>query len=202
MITAFAFATLAGAYLVAVGGLPIVLIGLASIASGIAYTGGPYPLGYHGLGDLFVMIFFGPVAVCGTMLVAHGSVDAVAFVASLAAGAIATAVLVVNNVRDITTDAKTNKRTLAVRLGRGFGVVEYGVLLAVAEMVPICLVFGFHVHPFALASLVTLPLAILLVRTLHRERAGEILNRALASTARLLLIHGGLLSLGLALGAR
>ncbi|MGH7285443.1 MAG: 1,4-dihydroxy-2-naphthoate octaprenyltransferase, partial [Polyangiaceae bacterium] len=84
MIAAFALATLAGAYLVAIGGLPIVIIGLASIASGIAYTGGPYPLGYHGLGDLFVMVFFGPVAVCGTMLVAHGSVDAVALVASLA----------------------------------------------------------------------------------------------------------------------
>ena len=200
MIASFALATIAGAYLVAIGGLPIVVIGLASIASGIAYTGGPWPLGYHGLGDLFVMVFFGPVAVCGTMLVAHGGVDAIAFVASLAAGAIATAVLVVNNVRDVTTDAKTMKRTVAVRFGRRFGVVEYAVLLAIAEIVPICLVFGFGVHPFALASLVTLPLAVLLVGTLHRERSGETLNRALASTARLLLIHGVLLSIGIALG--
>ena len=202
MVAAFALATLAGAYLVAIGGLPIVVIGLASIASGIAYTGGPYPLGYHGLGDPFVMVFFGPVAVCGTMLVAHGSVDPVAFVASLAAGAIATAVLVVNNVRDVATDTKTHKRTLAVRFGRTFGVVEYAVLLAIAEIVPICLVFGFGVHPFALTSLVTLPLAALLVRTLHRERSGEILNRALGSTARLLLIHGVLLSIGIALGGK
>ena len=202
MMVAFALATIAGLYLAAIGGLPIVVIGLASIASGIAYSGGPWPLGYHGLGDLFVMVFFGPVAVCGTMLVAHGNADAVAFVASLAAGAIATAVLVVNNVRDVATDSKTMKRTLAVRFGRGFGVAEYAVLLAIAEIVPICLVFGFGVHPFALASLVTLPLAVLLVRTLHRERNGEILNRALTSTARLLLIHGVLLSIGIALGGR
>ncbi|MGH7285566.1 MAG: UbiA family prenyltransferase, partial [Polyangiaceae bacterium] len=121
---------------------------------------------------------------------------------SLAAGAIATAVLVVNNVRDAVTDAKTGKRTLAVRFGRTFGVAQYALLLLVAEIVPICLVFGFGVHPFALASLVTLPLAALLVRTVHRERSGEILNRALGSTARLLLVHGALLSIGIALGGR
>lgn len=201
MIISFALAALVGAYLVMIGGLPIVIIGLASIASGIAYTGGPYPLGYHGLGDIFVMIFFGPVAVCGTAFVASGRFDAVAFIASLAAGALATAVLVVNNVRDVETDVKTNKRTLPVRFGRAFGVAEYALLVAAAMIVPIVLVFGFSVHPAALASLVTLPVGMKLVATLNRERAGDILNRTLANTAKLLLAYGVLLSIGIALGA-
>jgi 1,4-dihydroxy-2-naphthoate polyprenyltransferase len=201
MIVAFALAALTGVYLTMIGGLPIVIIGLASIASGIAYTGGPYPLGYHGLGDIFVMVFFGPVAVCGTTFVASGRLDAVAFVASLAAGALATGVLVVNNVRDIETDVKTNKRTLAVRFGRSFGVGEYAVLIATAMIVPIVLVFGFGVHLAALASLITLPLAVKLVTTLSRERAGDILNRTLANTAKLLLVYGVLLSVGIALSA-
>jgi 1,4-dihydroxy-2-naphthoate octaprenyltransferase len=206
MIISFALAALTGVYLTMIGGLPIVIIGLASIASGVAYTGGPYPLGYHGLGDIFVMVFFGPVAVCGTTLVASegasGRLDAVAFIASLAAGALATGVLVVNNVRDIETDVKTNKRTLAVRFGRSFGVGEYAVLVAVAMIVPIVLVFGFGVHIAALASLVTLPFAVKLVMTLNRERAGDILNRTLANTAKLLLAYGVLLSVGIALSAR
>ncbi len=201
MIASFALAALFGSYLVSIGGLPIVVIGLASIASGIAYTGGPYPLGYHGLGDFFVLVFFGPVAVCGTSFVASGRFDTVAFVASLSAGALATAVLVVNNVRDIETDVKTNKRTLPVRFGRSFGVAEYAALIVVAMIVPFVLVFGFSVHLFALASLVTLPVALRLLMTLHRERAGEILNRTLASTAKLLLVHGVLLSIGIALSA-
>jgi 1,4-dihydroxy-2-naphthoate octaprenyltransferase len=203
MIVSFALAALVGAYLVMIGGLPIVIIGLASIASGIAYTGGPYPLGYHGLGDIFVMVFFGPVAVCGTTLVASpsGRFDAVAFVASLAAGSLATAVLVVNNVRDVETDVKTNKRTLPVRFGRAFGVAEYALLVAVAMIIPFVLVFGFGVHLAALASLVTLPFGLKLILTLKNERAGEILNRTLANTAKLLLVYGVLLSIGIALSA-
>jgi 1,4-dihydroxy-2-naphthoate polyprenyltransferase len=203
MVVAFALAALSGVYLVSIGGIPIVIIGLASIASGIAYTGGPYPLGYHGLGDLFVLVFFGPVAVCGTTLVASeaaaGRIDPVSFVASLAAGALATGVLVVNNVRDIATDTKTNKRTLAVRFGRAFGVAEYATLLAIAESVPIALVFGFGVHPVALAALVTFPWAVKLIVTLHRHREGDVLNRTLANTARLLLVHGVFVAIGISL---
>jgi 1,4-dihydroxy-2-naphthoate octaprenyltransferase len=186
-------------YLVVLGGLPIVIIGLASIASGIAYTGGPYPLGYHGLGDIFVLVFFGPVAVCGTTYVAAGRFDAVSVVASIGAGALATGVLVVNNVRDVETDVKTNKRTLPVRFGRGFGVAEYAGLLLAAESVPIVLVFGFGVHLAALAALLTLPIAVKLIITLHRHREGDILNRTLANTAKLLLVHGVLLAVGISL---
>lgn len=206
MVVSFALAALVGVYLVMVGGLPIVFIGLASIASGIAYTGGPYPLGYHGLGDIFVMVFFGPVAVCGTTYVAsitaQGHVDPVSFVTSLSAGALATAVLCVNNVRDIETDIKTNKRTLAVRFGRSFGVAEYIALIAIAEIVPIVLVFGFGMHLATLAALLTLPLGLKLIMTLKNHREGEVLNRTLANTARLLLVHGVLLSIGIALSHR
>src|SRR5204862_3166524 len=100
MIAAFAAATLLGVYLVAVAGWPVVAIGLASIASGIAYTGGPWPLGYHGLGDAFVMVFFGFVAVCGTAFVQLGDVPALAVWAAVPGGALAPALIVVNNLRD------------------------------------------------------------------------------------------------------
>ncbi len=132
MVVAFGLATLAGVYLVAVGGLPIVVVGLASIASGVAYTGGPYPLGYNGLGDVFVFVFFGLVAVSGTAWVTTGTVPLLSVLAAVPVGAIATAVLVVNNVRDRETDVRAGKRTLVVRLGRRFGTVEYALLWALA----------------------------------------------------------------------
>lgn len=202
MVACFAAAFLVGIYLTAIAGWPIVVIGLASIASGIAYTGGPYPLGYNGLGDIFVMLFFGPVAVCGTMFVACGVFTPVSLVASLACGALATAVLAVNNVRDVFTDTKTGKRTLAVRFGRRFGVFEYAALVAIAEAVPVVLVVGFGVHYAALAALFTAPLGIKLAVTLAKNRDGAILNAALADTAKLLLVHGVLLSVGIALAGR
>src|SRR5262249_58572453 len=118
MLIAIGLAVLSGVYLIAVAGWPIVAVGLCSIVAGVAYTGGPYPLGYHGLGDLFVMIFFGFVAVCGTAFVQIGAVPPLAWLAAVPVGAIATGVLVVNNVRDRETDVKAGKRTLAVRFGR------------------------------------------------------------------------------------
>src|SRR3954452_12442767 len=114
MIAAFAVASVFGLYLTATVGWPIVIVGVASIAAGIAYTGGPWPLGYHGLGDLFVMVFFGFVAVCGTAFVQLGSVPCLALAAAVPVGALATAILVVNNVRDRATDERAGKRTLAV----------------------------------------------------------------------------------------
>ena len=199
MIACFAAAFLVGVYLTFVAGWPVVVIGLASIASGIAYTGGPYPLGYNGLGDVFVAFFFGPVAVCGTCYVATHAFTPVSLVASFECGALATAVLAVNNVRDVFTDTKSGKRTLAVRFGRKFGVAEYAVCIAIAELVPVALVLFFGIHPAALSGLVTLPFAVKLVTTLAKNTDGEILNGTLASTAKLLLIHGILLSIGIAL---
>ena len=128
-----------GIYLTAVAGPAIVIIGLLSMASAVAYTGGPYPLGYNGLGDVFVLVFFGFVAVGGTAFVQLGRVPAEALIAALPVGALATAILVVNNIRDVDTDVKAGKRTLAVRFGRGFAVAEYAFLLVVSFTAPVVL---------------------------------------------------------------
>jgi 1,4-dihydroxy-2-naphthoate octaprenyltransferase len=137
MILSFLLAALAGLYLTAVAGVWVVVIGLFSIAAAIAYTWGPYPLGYHGLGDVFVIAFFGFVAVVGSAWVQLGWIPEVAWGAALPPGALATAVLVVNNIRDRTSDARTGKRTLAVVLGRNAAFAEYVLLLAVAYGGPV-----------------------------------------------------------------
>jgi len=201
MIAAFAAAAGCGVYLTYVAGPAIVAIGVLSIASGIAYTGGPWPLGYNGLGDLFVFIFFGLVATCGTTFVAMGAVPPLAVVAAVPVGCIATAVLVVNNVRDCDTDVRVGKRTLAVRFGRAFGVAEYAVLLVAAYAVPVALAALGVCSPWVLLPLVTSPLAVRLARTVARAREtdGATLNACLARTGKLLLVCGVLFAAGLAL---
>ncbi len=198
MYISFALATVMGIYLTWVAGPYVLLIGVLSIASGIAYTGGPYPLGYNGLGDLFVFVFFGLVAVCGTVFVEAGRLCALAFYAALPVGALATAVLVVNNLRDGSTDVKAGKRTLVVRFGRSFGVAEYWVLLATAFVIPLYLCMSGQLGRAALLPLLSLPLAVPLGRSVLRDR-GAPLNRTLAGTARLLLVHGLLFALGIVL---
>lgn len=197
MITAVALTVPIGLYLTSVAGLPIVIIGVASILSGIAYTGGPWPLGYHGLGDVFVFVFFGLVAVTGTALVARGSVPDLAWIAAIPVGSIATAVLVVNNVRDRDTDVAAGKRTLAVRLGRRAGVIEYALLMVAAYATPIVMLVAFGRSPLVLAPLLTLPVAIRLTRTLA-VTDGRPLNACLAGTAKLLLAFGVLFAAGIA----
>ena len=197
MIVAFAIATAFGIYLAAVGGWPVVAIGIASIISGIAYTGGPWPLGYHGLGDVFVFVFFGLVAVCGTVFVQVAAVPALAVWVSLPIGALATAILVVNNLRDRTTDTRAGKRTLAVRLGRGGALGEYVALLVVAYAVPSGLACG---HAWRLLPLVTLPLAVIRVRALVRAVTGLEFNACLAGTAQLLMAYGLAFTIGLVVG--
>lgn len=195
MVAAFAVASVLGVYLLCVGGWPIAAIGIASIISGIAYTGGPFPLGYHGLGDVFVMVFFGFVAVCGTAFVQLGHVPAISVWAAVPVGALATAVLVVNNLRDRTTDARAGKRTLAVRLGRRGALAEYAILLAVAYAVPIGL--AATGQPWAALPLVTAPLAWRRLRELVGAASGPAFNASLAATAQLMLVHGALLAIGL-----
>jgi 1,4-dihydroxy-2-naphthoate polyprenyltransferase len=196
MAAAFAVATLFGAYLVWAAGWPIVIIGVLSIASGIAYTGGPYPLGYNGLGDIFVMVFFGFVAVLGTVFVQTGELPGLGWAASVPVGAIATAILVVNNVRDRSTDVYAGKRTLVVRFGRRFGEIEYAVLLAAAYAVPVALA-SWRSSAWLALPLASAPLAVILVRRVVKEE-GPPLNATLAATAKLLLLHGVLFSAGLA----
>jgi 1,4-dihydroxy-2-naphthoate octaprenyltransferase len=198
MVAAFAVAMAFGVYLTATVGWPIVAIGLASIAAGIAYTGGPWPLGYHGLGDVFVLAFFGFVAVCGTAYVQLHAVPALALWASLPVGALATAIIVVNNLRDRATDARAGKRTLAVRLGRPRAIVEYAFLLAVAYAIPVGLALAERDLWRAL-PIVTAPLALRRLRDLAAAVDGPAFNTCLAATAQLLLLHGLLFSLGLVL---
>lgn len=194
MIVAFAIASAFGLYLTMTAGWPIVAIGVCSILAGMAYTGGPWPLGYHGLGDVFVLVFFGFVAVCGTTFVQLGNIPALAVWASLPVGALATAILVVNNVRDRTTDARAGKRTLAVRLGRRGAIVEYAALLAIAYAVPLVLAIS---GPWRALPLLTAPLAWLRLRQLIAAASGPEYNACLAATAQLLLAHGALFALGL-----
>ena len=199
MVTTIGLAILAGLYLIWVAGWPVVVIGVCSVLAAVAYTGGPYPLGYHGLGDVFVMIFFGFVAVCGTVFVQTGAVPALAWLASAPVGAIATSVLVVNNVRDRETDVKAGKRTLAVRWGRRAGVIEYCTLLAVAYATPVVAVLGLHRSAWVMLPLATAPIAIRLTRTLATVE-GRPLNACLAGTAKLLLAYGVLFAAGLLAG--
>jgi 1,4-dihydroxy-2-naphthoate polyprenyltransferase len=196
MIVAFVVASAFGLYLTASVGWPIVAIGLASIIAGIAYTGGPYPLGYHGLGDIFVLAFFGFVAVCGTAFVQLGRVPALAIWASLPVGVLATAIIVVNNLRDRPTDARAGKRTLAVRLGRNGALLEYALLLAIAYAVPIGLALCTH-SPWRALPIVTAPLAVIRVRQLIAATSGPEYNASLAATAQLLLLHGFAFVIGL-----
>lgn len=198
MILAFALALLVGIYLSWVGGPWLFAIGVTCVLSGIAYTGGPFPLAYHGLGDVFVLIFFGFVAVCGTAYVQVGSIPAVAWWSAGAVGCLATAILVVNNLRDRLTDGATGKRTLAVRFGEGFTLAEYDLLLLAAYSVPAVIVLRGLGQLWVLLPYLTLPLAARVLGRVHRDR-GVALNRSLGGTARLLLLFSLLLSIGLVL---
>ena len=200
IVTAFGIATVAGAYLIALRGWPILVIGVASIAAGLAYTAGPWALAYTGLGDVFVFFFFGFVAVVGTYFTQAGTSDPEAVLAAIPIGALATAILVVNNLRDIDTDRAARKWTLAVLLGRRGARAEYGALLGAAFVVPLALWAqglrsAWVLLPFGVAMLATRTL-----QTVFEHEDGPALNRALIDTARLHLLFGLLFAVGLALG--
>ena len=194
----FGLAILPGAYLVAIGGWPILVAGLLSFASGYAYTAGPFPLGYHGLGDLFVLVFFGFVATLGCTWVQAHSLPPQAWLAAIPAGGLATAILVVNNLRDAPTDALAGKRTLAVRLGTNAARVQYSLLLALSLATPLALFLSGLARAWVLLPLLAGPLAVKPL-LLVMNAAGRELNEALAGTARLHLVVGALLALGLSL---
>jgi len=194
---AFGSAALVGVYLVGVGGWPIAMIGVLSIAAGLAYTGGPFAFGYHGLGDIAVFAFFGIAAVCGTYFVQALSLPPLAVAGSLPIGAFATAVLVVNNLRDVDTDRSVGKRTLAVRFGRRAARFEYAGLLTFAyAMLPVLWLAGAS-RAVMLFPLVTLPFAVWLIHTVWASDEGPALNAALARTAGLEIVFAALLAAGL-----
>ncbi len=201
MWAVFGAAFLVGIYLVAVAGWPVVAIGLLSLLSGYAYTGGPYPLAYHGLGDVFVFAFFGLVAVGGTYYVQALSLGPEVLVAGAGMGALTTAILVVNNLRDVETDARAGKRTLAVRIGVAGTQLEYLLLLALAFVVPFLGVSLFDWTPWSFLSLAAGMAAVFPVhRVLVRGRDPAALAPALGQTAGVTALYGFLLAGALALG--
>lgn len=194
----FLLATLCGAVLVAHAGWPVVAIGLVSIASAIAYTAGPVPLGYRGFGEVMVFAFFGPVALAGTYFVQGGTWSPAAFALSVPAGALASAVLLVNNIRDADTDRQAGKNTIVVRFGRKFGCRLHAacLVLGVAGLAASGLFLG---APGTLLALVASPLALKLVREVRLDADAPGLNRALVRTAALAAIVPVLAALGLLL---
>lgn len=188
-IACFALAVLVGMYLVARVGWPILAVGLISVVAGYAYTGGPFPLAYNGLGDLFVLVFFGFVAVSGTYFVQADALSSLAVIAGLPVGALGVALLAVNNLRDRPTDEKAGKRTLVVRFGDGAAKAEYVSMLVAAYAVPLGLWLAGGRSGWMLLPLASLPFAVPPLRKVFREK-GAILNLALAETARLQLVFG------------
>lgn len=196
-MTCFALAFLVGLYLVSVAGWPLFVVGVISLLAGYAYTGGPFPLAYNGLGDVFVLVFFGFVAVCGTYFVQTGAVTTAALIASVPVGLLGVALLAVNNTRDEKTDAAANKRTLVVRFGARFGRAEYVTCLVISALVPLVMWATGLATPWVLLTWLSLPLMRPPLRILFTQQ-GAALNLALAATARLQMVYGLLFAAGLA----
>ena len=195
----FGAAVACGAYLVAVAGPELLAVGAASILAGVLYTGGPRPYGYEGLGEVFVFAFFGVVAVAGSYFVQRQELEWQAFALSVPVGLLAAAILVVNNVRDIETDRRAGKRTLAVRLGRPRTRRLYAVaVLGAFAFAPLCWVLG-SLSAWLLAPWLTLPLAMRLIAVVRERTDGPALNGALAGTGQLQLLFCLLLGAGILL---
>lgn len=196
---AFGIAALAGVYLVAEAGWQLILVGAASIVAGVLYTGGPRPYGYEGLGEVFVFLFFGVVAVMGSYFVQTEHITWVSFALSVPVGLLACSLLMVNNIRDLDTDRRANKRTLAVRLGRAKMRTIFSVTILLAfVLVPLIWLFS-DLTPWINLALLALPLQPALARTVRERTDGAALNQALADSARLELAFCVLLSIGLLL---
>jgi 1,4-dihydroxy-2-naphthoate polyprenyltransferase len=186
----FGVAVLLGLYLVTVGGPTILIIGLICVIAGLLYTGGPWPFGYHGLGDLVCFLTFGVLAVIGTAFLQTHRVSALDIWASIPVACLVTAILIVNNLRDIDTDRRVGKTTLAVLLGRTRTRIEYLLCIVVAYAVPIGLGFSGQISSWWwLLPLLSLPLAVCLVNFVWRTQ-GRPLNQALKRTGQLHLVFG------------
>lgn len=186
-----------GGYLIYIAGFPILIIGLASVISVYLYSAGPLPLSTNALGDLFVFIFFGPAAVCGTYYVQTLSLNIEIILYSVSVGLLITAIIVVNNYRDIETDTAGGKRTLAVILGEKLSRIEYYLLVIIAYLIPPALVFLTDSSPWILLSFISTPLWIPLFRDINGRARGHALNKTLAGTAKAGLLFSVFLSLGI-----
>jgi 1,4-dihydroxy-2-naphthoate octaprenyltransferase len=195
----FGLAVLFGVYLIAVAGWELLLVGAASILAGVAYTGGPRPYGYEGLGEVFVFLFFGIVAVAGSYFVQVEKLSWEAFALAVPVGLLASAILVVNNIRDIDSDRRAGKRTLAVRLGRERTRVMFAAIVYLAYLLtPVTWLFG-PTTAWVMLPWLTLPLAASLIRVVRNRTDGPSLNGALAQSGMLQLSFCLLLSAGLLL---
>ncbi len=199
MALVFGLAAMIGLYLAWEGGWAVLLAGALAILAALAYTGGPFPLGYHGLGEVFAFLFFGPVALCGTVYVQLHRITPLALWASLPVGLLGVAILIVNNLRDIGTDRVAGKRTLAVLLGERATRWEYALVLVMAYLAPAVMVLLGLGSPFMLLSWGSLALVPRLVRTVFTQR-GRPLNQALAGTGMLALVYAALFAVGLVVG--
>ena len=194
----FALTFVLGLYLVYLGGWLILLIGIFSIIAGIAYTAGPYPLAYNGLGDIFVFIFFGLIGTVGTYYVQTGNVQMIAVWASIPVGALITNILVVNNYRDIDEDKSNGKNTLAVKFGEKFTRLQYVVFMILSYAILFVVYFTYKQSLYVFLPLLCLPISIKLVKMIYSLK-GTSLNDTLALTAKLSLIYGILFAVGILL---
>lgn len=197
MVVVFALATLCGVYLSWVAGPVILVVGAISIVAAIAYTGGPWPLGYHGLGDVAVFLFFGFVAVVVTTFVQTSTVHPLAVVAAIPVGALATAILVVNNLRDVDADRIVGKRTLAVRIGRRGARFEWAALVGAAYLMTFVPMLVMDEAAWVLLPWLSAPRALSLWRVIRANEEGSVLNEALAGTAQLGFSFSLLFAIGL-----
>jgi len=189
-------AVAAGAYLIAIAGWQLLVVGAASILAGVLYTGGPRPYGYEGLGELFVFLFFGVVAVVGSYYVQTENLHWTAFALSVPVGLLVSAILVVNNIRDIETDRRAGKRTLAVRIGRDRARSLFTSMVVLSYVVPVGVWLAGGLSAWLLLVFASLPLVPPLVRTVYTRSDGPSLNRALADTGRLVAVFSLLLAAG------
>lgn len=201
MYAVFAAAFVAGLSLLPYGGWPLLVVGVTSILCGIAYTGGPYPLGYHGLGDVFVFVFFGLVAVGATYFVQAGRLTTEALIVGAGVGMLATNILLVNNYRDVETDARAGKRTLVVRWGRRYARWQFAVAHAVALGVPFALTLRGVGNPYGalLVTAVLLPLAWMQGKALPAARTPQELIWLLGRTGRYVAFYAVVVSVWLSM---
>lgn len=200
MIIVFVLAAIIGLYLISVGGLPILVVGVLAIISAIIYTAGPFPLGYNGIADIFVFAFFGPVALCGTYYLQSGIITPAAWWASIPPGLLVTAILVVNNLRDIETDRQAGKKTLAVRFGIKFTQIQYVLLVGLPYVLSVIIGVSGNAPYSVFIVWLSLPLAMQRIRDIYTKQ-GTPLNTTLAGTAKLQLVYSLLFAAGYFVGS-
>jgi len=191
----FGFAFILGLIIVFNSGILILIIGILSILAGLAYTSGPYPIAYNGLGDFASFIFFGVVGTIGTYYLNTGEISALSFIASIPVGALVTNILVVNNYRDIEQDKVSGKNTLAVKLGKTFTRFEYIILLTASFLVPLLIYMNYSYSLWIFLPYLTMPLAYKLIIMMFKY-AGKDLNKTLELTAKFSALFGLLFALG------